>query len=140
MLRFTMKRSIGCCKGNIQHGCSRQLADFAFTLIELLVVIAIIAILAAMLLPALSSARSAAKQNNCLGNIKQIMTADAMYRGDNEDYAIPERQIVGSNTQWWFKTILPYEVRVRNTQHALETPMPSNARMPKATSNTPLTT
>ena len=117
-----MKKSNHCCKRNIQYGCSRQLAEFAFTLIELLVVIAIIAILAAMLLPALSSARSAAKQNNCLGNIKQIMTADAMYRNDNEDYAIPERQIVGSNTQWWFKTILPYEVRVRNTQHALETP------------------
>ncbi|MBR2356426.1 MAG: prepilin-type N-terminal cleavage/methylation domain-containing protein [Lentisphaeria bacterium] len=117
-----MKKSNHCCKRNIHAGCSRQLAGFAFTLIELLVVIAIIAILAAMLLPALSSARSAAKQNNCLGNIKQIMTADAMYRGDNEDYAIPERQIVGSNTQWWFKTILPYDVRVRNTQHALETP------------------
>lgn len=45
-----------------------------------------------------------------------------MYRNDNEDYAIPERQIVNGNTYWWFKTILPYEVRVRNTQHDLKTP------------------
>ena len=94
----------------------------AFTLIELLVVIAIIAILAAMLLPALSASRATAKQSSCMSNVKQIMVADEMYRNDNEDYAIPERQVVSGNTHWWFKTILPYDVRVRNTQHDLKTP------------------
>jgi type II secretion system protein G len=58
----------------------------AFTLIELLVVIAIIGLLASIVLIALQSARSKARDANRRATVKEIATALELYYNDNNGY------------------------------------------------------
>jgi prepilin-type N-terminal cleavage/methylation domain-containing protein len=53
-----------------------------FTLVELLTVIAIIAILASLLFPVFARAKAAAKQTQCISNLKQVGDSIAMYMSD----------------------------------------------------------
>jgi prepilin-type N-terminal cleavage/methylation domain-containing protein/prepilin-type processing-associated H-X9-DG protein len=63
--------------------------DKAFTLIELLVVVSVISLLLAILMPALSAAKSGTHAIVCKSNIRQLLLASTGYANEHDGFNVP---------------------------------------------------
>jgi prepilin-type N-terminal cleavage/methylation domain-containing protein len=121
-----------------------------FTLVELLVAIAIIGTLVALLLPAVQSAREAARRASCISRMKQIALATINYEqarqtlpaaGDfpqasealNYSYAYWRVDLRTGRQHGWLTRVLPYmEQQALFDQFDFNQPLYENARRPQA--------
>ncbi|WZP00298.1 DUF1559 domain-containing protein [Isosphaeraceae bacterium EP7] len=81
---------------------THQTSRVGFTLIELLVVISLIGVLVALLLPAVQSAREAARRGHCINNLKQIALATLNYENANKAFPMGiHRQLDPNSMIYW---------------------------------------
>ena len=96
-----------------------------FSLIELVIVIGIIAMLMAILLPVISSARSAARRTACLANLSQWGQSYQMYLNNNRGKSFADRQSVTDLT--WYELLQPYNGDLARTLLCPDAQDPGNA-------------
>lgn len=93
-----------------------------FTLVELLVVIAIIGILIALLLPAVQTAREAARRTQCVNHLKQLGLAVLNHESDKGVLPTGRDKLDTSGISWAYE-LLPY-VEEQAVYEALDLAIP----------------
>jgi prepilin-type processing-associated H-X9-DG protein/prepilin-type N-terminal cleavage/methylation domain-containing protein len=84
----------------------------AFTLVELLVVIAIIGVLVSLLLPAVQSAREAARSSQCKSQMRQIGLAAIQHCDSHEGEFPRDWHVSPAGAKSWIFTLAPYLEKV----------------------------
>ena len=92
----------------------------AFSLVELLVVLGILALFTGIVLPAVGTAREAAKRAQCLANLRQLAAAAHGYAADH-DGAYPSGYFSAGRTayHWDFTLVLNPQTGVREVKPGL---------------------
>ena len=105
-----------------------------FTLVELLVVIAIIGVFVSLLLPAVQSAREAARRMSCQNNLRQL--GIALHNYHDTLHVFPPHQLTDPPRNW-ITLLLPY-IEQGNLHTTYRFDVAWNAAQNQAAVNTPI--